>query len=218
MSQSLEQPTPQNAPKAGPFQRLYRWTLSLAESPNATYALAVISFAESSFFPIPPDIILIPMSLAKPKRALFYALICTIASVLGGILGYAIGAFFYDTIGHWLIALYHLEGKADALRGCYQQWGWLIILLKGLTPIPFKLVTIMSGFMGFALPLFIVLAAVTRGARFFILAGLLNRWGAPISALLERYFAHFIVLLIVIIVAGFWLAAHFGSSGGSCTV
>ncbi|RFB75541.1 YqaA family protein [Methylovirgula sp. 4M-Z18] len=218
MSQSFDRPAPDNAPKTGPFQRLYRWTLTLAESRHASYALAGIAFAESSFFPIPPDVILIPMSLAKPQRALFYALICTIASVLGGILGYAIGAWLYDTIGQWLIHMNGLDNKAEMLRGCYQTWGWVIILVKGITPIPFKLVTIVSGSMGYSLPLFILLAAITRGARFFLLAVVLNRWGEQIRALLDRYFAVFMVLLIAIIISGFWLVAHFGSSGGSCTV
>ena len=189
------------------FKRLYHWTLSLAESPRATYALAVIAFAESSCFPIPPDVILIPMSLARPRRALVYAGICTIASVLGGMLGYAIGAYLYDTVGLWLISLYHYGDRIAALRDFYAHWGALFILIKGLTPIPFKLVTIVSGLLGYNFALFVVLSIITRGARFFILAGILNRFGEPIKAVLEKHFATFMISLVVIIVAGFWIAA-----------
>ncbi len=190
------------------FKRLYDWTLRLAESPRATWALAIIAFAESSFFPIPPDVILVPMSLAQPKKALHYAFICTVASVLGGILGYYIGAGLYDSVGKWLIGLYGYAEKMDALKAFYDKWGWAFILVKGLTPIPFKLVTIVSGVLGYNFPLFVLLAAITRGARFFLLAGLLTKFGEPIKALLERHFATFMILLVVIIVGGFWAAAH----------
>jgi membrane protein YqaA with SNARE-associated domain len=188
------------------FKRLYHWTLSLAESPRATWALGAIAFAESSFFPIPPDIILVPMSLARPKRAWFYAGICTIASVAGGILGYAIGWLLWDTVGHWLINLYGYASRMDAVKAGYDQWGWLFILVKGLTPIPYKLVTIVSGLLEYNFLLFVGLSLITRGARFFILAGLLNKFGGPIKDLLERHFATFMIAIVVMIVGGFWLA------------
>src|SRR6478672_10086900 len=162
------------------FKRLYHWTLSLAESPRATWALGAIAFAESSFFPIPPDVILVPMSLARPKRAWFYAGVCTLASVAGGILGYAIGWLLWDSVGHWLIDLYGYTSRMDAVKAGYDQWGWLFILVKGLTPIPFKLVTIVSG--------------------------LLHKFGGPIKGLLERHFATFMIAIVVMIVGGFWLA------------
>ena len=127
---------------------LYQWTLSLAASPRAVPALAAVSFAESSFFPIPPDVVLVPMALAKPKSAWWFAFVCTIASVLGGLLGYAIGYLLYDSVGAWLINLYGYGQKVEALREFYAQWGWAFILVKGLTPIPFKLVTIVSGLAG----------------------------------------------------------------------
>ena len=190
------------------FERLYRWTLSLAESPQAPWALAAVSFAESSFFPIPPDIILAPMVVAKPKKAFFYAGVCTIASVLGGALGYAIGAVLYDTVGQWLINLYGYAEKLAALQIFYDQWGWLFILVKGLTPIPFKLVTIVSGLLGYNFPLFLLLCMITRGARFFLVAGVLNWFGEPLRALLEKYFAVFLGLILVTVVIGFFLAAH----------
>jgi membrane protein YqaA with SNARE-associated domain len=190
------------------FNRLYQWTLSLAESRHAPLALGIIAFAESSFFPVPPDVILVPMSLARPNRALVYALICTLCSVAGGILGYAIGALLYETIGRWLINLYGYGSRVEEVRALYAHWGWAFILIKGVTPIPFKIVTITSGVLAYSLPLFILLSLITRGARFFILAALLNRFGETLNGLLEKYFGLFIIVLVVIVVAGFFLAAH----------
>ena len=190
------------------FKRLYRWILSLSESRHAPFALAAVAFAESSFFPIPPDVILIPMSLAKPQRALRYAAICTVASVAGGALGYAIGALLYGTLGQWLINLYGYADRMAALKESYAHWGALIILLKGLTPIPYKLVTIVSGLLGYNFAIFIALSIITRGARFFLLAGALNWFGDSVRAALERHFALFLGLIVVVIIAGFWIAAR----------
>jgi membrane protein YqaA with SNARE-associated domain len=190
------------------FQKLYRWTLSLAESQHAPWALGVIAFAESSFFPVPPDAILIPMSLARPKGAWVYALICTLGSVAGALLGYAIGAFLYETVGRWLINLYGYGARVDQLRALYAQWGWAVILFKGLTPIPFKIVTITSGLLAYSLPLFVLLSFVTRGARFFLIAVFLKHYGEPVNALLDKYFAWFLAILAAAIVVGFWIAAR----------
>ena len=190
------------------FKRLYHWTLALAESPRAPWALALIAFAESSFFPVPPDVILVPMSLARPQRALHYAAICTVASVLGGIVGYGIGALLYDTVGRWLIDLYGYGARIESLRDFYARWGWAVILIKGLTPIPYKLVTIVSGLLGYSFPLFVVLSVITRGLRFFFLAAILSRYGEPIKAALERHFAPFMLGIGGTIVLGFWLAAR----------
>ena len=189
------------------FKRLYHWTLSLAEKPKATYALAAVSFAESSFFPIPPDVLLAPMALAKPQKAWIYAAVCTVAPVLGGIAGYAIGYLLYETVGLFLIKLYGYGDKVEALRVFYGEWGWAFILVKGLTPIPYKLVTIVSGLLEYNLFLFILLSAITRGARFFLLAAALNAWGDRIRALLDRHFGLFLGLILVFVVGGFWAAA-----------
>ena len=194
-------------PRERMFKRLYQWTLSLAESPRAPYALGAVSFAESSFFPIPPDVILLPMAAARPEKAWSYALICTITSVVGGIVGYLIGALLYDTVGQWIIHLYGMESKMDALRAQYQHWGWAVILIKGLTPIPYKLVTIVSGLLGYDFLLFVLLSLITRGARFFMIAGLMNRFGGPIKAAMDKHFGVIMVALLVIVVAGFWMAA-----------
>src|SRR5580693_8565839 len=190
------------------FKRLYHWMLSVSESRHAPYALAAVAFAESSFFPIPPDVILIPMSLATPRRAWRYAAIATVASVLGGMVGYGIGALLFDTLGQWLIHLYGYADKMAALKETYAHWGALVILIKGLTPIPFKLVTNVSGLLGYNFPLFVLLCAITRGGRFFLLAGALNHFGDPLRIALKRHFAWFIVLMAVSVVGGFFLAVH----------
>ena len=185
------------------LRRLYDWTIALAEGPNAPYALAAVSFAESSFFPVPPDVLLVPMALAKPKNAWFYAGICTLFSVLGGILGYAIGALLYDSLGKWVIELYGYGAKMDQFRALYQEWGAWIILIKGLTPIPYKLVTIASGLAGYNFFWFVLLSAITRGVRFFVVAGLLNKFGDPIRGFIERNMALVAGLVVAGVVGGF---------------
>lgn len=187
------------------LRRLYDWTISLAESPRATVALGAVSFAESSFFPVPPDVMLVPMSLAKPKKALFYAMLCTITSVAGGILGYAIGALLYDTLGKWIVELYGMTDKLEHFRDMYRQYGAWIILIKGLTPIPYKLVTIASGLAGYDFLMFVVLSLITRGARFYLLAGILNYFGEPIRKFIEANLALMATLLIVAVLGGFYV-------------
>jgi len=190
------------------FKRLYDYLIALAASPSAPYALAAVAFAESSFFPLPPDVLLAPMSLAEPKKAWRFALIATLASVAGGALGYGIGALLYDTLGQWLIHLYGYGARMEALKETYARWGALVILVKGLTPIPFKLVTIVSGLLGYNFPLFLLLSLITRGGRFFILAAALNHFGDPLRLALERHFTAFIIVMVAIVVVGFYLAAH----------
>ena len=180
--------------------------MPLAQGPYAVPALAVVAFAESSFFPLPPDLLLAPMALAKPRAAWRYALIATLASVAGGALGYWIGAALYDTLGQWLIHLYGYENRMDALKAAYANYGAWVILLKGLTPIPFKLVTIVSGLLGYPFWTFIGLSLLTRGARFFVVATALHRWGDPLRAALERHFAAFLAIILGSIVLGFYLA------------
>ena len=188
------------------LRRIYDWCLDAADKPYALWILAAVAFAESSFFPVPPDIMLAPMSLARPKRAWLFAAVCTVASVLGGILGYAIGALLYDSVGHWLIALYGLGDKVEAFRESYSHWGALIILVKGLTPIPYKLVTITSGFAGYNIWLFVLFSVITRGARFFVAAILLNRYGEWIKIRIERHLGLSVAILAAVLVLGFVVA------------
>jgi membrane protein YqaA with SNARE-associated domain len=188
------------------LRRIYDWCVQAADKPYALWVLAGVAFAESSFFPIPPDVMLAPMSLARPRRAWLFAAVCTAASVIGGLLGYAIGALLYDSVGHWLISLYGLGGKVEAFRASYAQWGAVIILLKGLTPIPYKLVTITSGFAGYNIGLFVLFSIITRGGRFFIAALVLNRYGDWIRVRIERHLGLFVLILIVALVLGFFVA------------
>jgi membrane protein YqaA with SNARE-associated domain len=188
------------------LRRIYDWCIDAAHKPYAVWILAAVAFAESSFFPVPPDVMLIPMSLARPQRAWFYATICTAASVLGGILGYAIGALLYDSVGQWLINLYGLTGKVDGFRASYAAWGAWIIIGKGLTPIPFKLVTIASGFAGYNIWLFVLCSIIARGGRFFVVAILLNRYGEWIRVRIERHLTLWVALFAIVLVLGFIVA------------
>jgi membrane protein YqaA with SNARE-associated domain len=190
----------------GMLRRIYDWCVASADKPYALWVLGAVSFAESSFFPVPPDIMLLPMSLARPQRAWMFAALCTAASVAGGMLGYAIGAVLYDSVGHWLIGLYGLGDKVEAFRAGYAEWGAWIILLKGLTPIPYKLVTITSGFAGYNIWLFVLCSIIARGGRFFAVAILLNRYGDAIRAEIEKRLGLWVAILAVVLVLGFVVA------------
>lgn len=189
--------------RVGLIRRYYNWTMRHAQGPHAWITLALVSFTESSFFPIPGDLFLIPMALADRRRAFFLAGICTLSSVLGGILGYAIGAWLYDSVGHWLISFYGYGDKVEWFRALYAKYGAWIIIIKGLTPIPYKVVTIASGFSGYNLGAFIVLSFITRGARFYLLATLIYFFGERVREFLERKLELALVLFFVAIVAGF---------------
>jgi membrane protein YqaA with SNARE-associated domain len=188
------------------LRKIYDWCIDAAHKPYALWILAVVSFAESSFFPIPPDVMLIPMSLARPQRAWLYAALCTATSVVGGVVGYAIGAMLYDSVGQWLIHLYGYGDKMDSFRAGYAEWGAWIILLKGLTPIPYKLVTITSGFAGYDLWLFVLFSIIARGGRFFVVAIVLNRWGVVIREQIEKRLGLWVSLGAGVLVFGFMAA------------
>src|SRR5215468_8944998 len=190
------------------LRKLYDKVIALSESRQALPTLAAVSFVESSFFPIPPDVVLVPMALAQPHKARLYALVCTVASVLGGILGYAIGALLYDSVGHWLIQLYHLGDKVEAFREGYARWGSLIILLKGVTPIPYKLITITSGFAGYNLGLFVVLSFVARGMRFYLVAFLLSRYGNVAREIIERRLGFWFTVSVAVLLVGIFAAIY----------
>jgi membrane protein YqaA with SNARE-associated domain len=184
------------------LRRIYDWCIAAAGRPHATWLMGSVSFVESSFFPIPPDAMLIPMSLARPDRAWFYAHVCTITSVAGGLLGYYIGAVLYDSVGLWLIKLYGYGEQVDAFRASYALWGGWIILIKGVTPIPYKVVTIASGFAGYNLLMFILLSFVARGMRFYLLAFLLSRYGPQAREIIERRLGFWVGVSGVVLIAG----------------
>lgn len=185
------------------FRRLYDWMMRLAGHRRAIPALAAISFAESSFFPVPPDVMLVPMVIAQRSKAFLIAGVCTLASVIGGLFGYAIGFFLFETIGAWVISIYHLEGAMQTFRDEFAQYGTWIILVKGLTPIPYKLVTIASGVAQFDLFTFVWASIVTRGARFFLVAALLWKFGEPIRAFIEKRLELVTWAFLVALVGGF---------------
>ena len=191
------------------LRKLYDWVMGLAGSRRAPAILCGVSFAESSFFPIPPDVMLAPMVLARPDRAFVYAGLCTLSSVLGGILGYVIGYYLGD-VGQWLLTLMgHAEGEA-AFRAWFDQWGLWVILIKGATPIPYKLVTIASGMAQFSFVTVLWASVVTRGARFFLTAALLKYFGPAVREQVEKRLTLFTVIGIAVLVAGFLALKVFG--------
>lgn len=196
------------AKRRGLMRGLYDWTMANATGRHAWAALFAVAFAESSFFPIPPDVMLVPMCLADRKRSFLLAAWCMVASVVGGMLGYAIGALLYDSLGHWLISLYGSASQIDAFRALYAKYGAWIILVKGMTPIPYKIVTILSGFAGYDFAMFVVLSAITRGARFFLVAGLLYLFGEKVRAFIEKRLELAMLVVLAAIVAGFLIARY----------
>jgi membrane protein YqaA with SNARE-associated domain len=194
--------------RPGLLRRLYDWCIAAAEKPYATWLLGLVSFVESSFFPVPPDVMLIPMSLARPDKALFYATVCTVTSVAGGVLGYFIGAVLYDSVGLWLIQLYGYGNKVEAFREAYAYWGTWIILIKGVTPIPYKLVTITSGFAGYNFFMFVLLSCIARGMRFYAVAFVLNRYGEQARAIIEKRLELWVTLGAIVLVAGIIAALY----------
>lgn len=185
------------------LRRLYDWMMEMAAHRNATAVLGTVSFIESSVFPIPPDAFLIPMVLANRAKTWWYALVCTVTSVLGGIFGYFIGAFLYDTIGSALLGFYGYQAHFEEFATNYNKNGALWVFGAGLTPFPYKVITIASGATGMLLPVFIAASVVARGLRFFVVAGLLYFFGPPIKAFIEKYLGLLTVLFFVLIAAGF---------------
>jgi membrane protein YqaA with SNARE-associated domain len=185
------------------IQRLYSRTLAMAAHRHAMVAMGLISFAESSFLPLPPDFLLVPMILAEPRRAWLIATVCTVTSVVGGYLGYAIGYYLFDAVGAPILEFYHAMDKYEAFKAAFAEWGVWIIVIKGLTPIPFKLVTIASGAAQFDLVSFTIASLVSRSLRFFPLALLLWRYGDPIRDFIERRLMLVTSLVAAALVGGF---------------
>lgn len=185
------------------IRRLYDWTLALAQHPHALWALAAVAFIESSVFPIPPDIIMIPMIIARPNRAFLIAFVALVASVVGGLLGYAIGALAFDTIGEPILSAL---GKEDAVAEFSQRFndmGFWAVLVAGVTPFPYKVITIMSGFTGMSLGTFVATSILARGLRFFVVAGLLYYFGAPIRDFIDKRLGIMFTLAVILLIGGF---------------
>jgi membrane protein YqaA with SNARE-associated domain len=191
------------AGRIGWINRLYEWTLAQAARPHALWVLGAISFIESSVFPIPPDVLLIPMVLARPTRAWLIALVCTVSSVLGGLLGYAIGALLFEAIGQPILQFYGYLPEFSEFQARYNDWGAWIVFFAGLTPFPYKVITIASGVTGLDLTTFIVASVLSRGLRFFLVAALLWWMGEPIKRFIENNLGWLTIAFFVLLFGGF---------------
>lgn len=186
------------------IRRLYDWTMGLAGHPRAMWALAAVAFVESSVFPIPPDVLMIPMVLAAREKAWKIAFVATLASVLGGCLGYAIGYGFMDAIGKPILEFYGKADKFDELALRFNTYGGWAVLVAGVTPFPYKVITIFSGATQLSLPLFLAVSVVARALRFFVVAGLLWRFGSPIRDFIERWLGPLFTAFVVLLIGGFY--------------
>lgn len=191
------------------IRALYDWTLRLAAKPRANYALGAVSFADSSFFPVPPDILLIPMVIANRRRAWRLALICTLTSVLGATAGYVIGAALFEQVARPILALYGYSERFAEFAITYNEYGAWIVLIAGLTPFPFKVVTIASGATSLDFVSFVLLCTLARGTRFYLVAGLLYAFGPPIRDFIERRLGLVFVVLLVLLIGGFAAIRYF---------
>lgn len=185
------------------LRRLYNWTMSLAAHPHAIWAMFAIAFVESSVFPIPPDVLLIAMVLAAPTSAWRIALVCSVGSLLGGYFGYGIGYFLYESVGASIIAFYGYEVAFEDFRRLYTEWGFWIVSMAGFTPFPYKVITIASGTVNLDPALFGAASAVSRTARFFLVAALLRKFGTPIRGFIERYLGLLTSLFFALLFGGF---------------
>ncbi|NBN65995.1 DedA family protein [Microvirga tunisiensis] len=187
------------------LRRLYDWTLSLASGPRAPSALGTVSFIESSFFPIPPDLLLIPMVIAKREKAWWYAFLCTVTSVLGGVAGYFIGAFLFEQIARPILDFYGYMDKFDEFSAVFNEWGWWFVFFAGLTPFPYKVITISAGATGLSMPVFLAASIISRGMRFFMVAGLLYFFGPAIRDFIEKRLGLVFTVFVVLLFGGFAL-------------
>ncbi|MCH8018134.1 MAG: DedA family protein, partial [Acidobacteria bacterium] len=190
------------------MRSLYDWVVGLSERPNAVRTLFVIAFAESSFFPIPPDVLLIPLAIGNPRRALRFAALCTVGSSLGALLGYFLGLEFYEVIGQRIVAFYSVGEQYERVQALYQQWDVVAIALAGFTPIPFKIFTITAGVFKINLLTFTIVVVLSRGARFFLLGGLIWRFGPSIRNFVDRYFNLLVILFSILLVGGFLILRY----------
>lgn len=185
------------------IKSIYDWMLAMSSSTHAMYFLALVSFAESSFFPIPPDIMLIPMILATPQKAMRIAGLATITSVLGGYFGYSIGVFFFDLIAKPILSFYGYMQQFDVFKDYYHQWGGWIVFGAGITPFPYKVITIASGVVHLNLITFTVASVIARGMRFYLVAWLLMKYGTPMKTFIEKNLNLLSILFLILLISGF---------------
>jgi len=191
-----------------PIRKIYNWSIEIAAHKNAAWFLSGIAFAESSFFPIPPDITLIPMCIAKREKAFFYATITTIASVLGGLFGYSIGCFLFETVGKTILEFYSLFSQFDHFQSMYNEYGGWIVFAGGFTPIPYKVITIASGVAKMNLALFFIVSTIGRSLRFYLEAALLWKFGAPIKDFIDKYLGILSFIFVSVLIGGFYVLKY----------
>ena len=190
------------------LRKTYDWVLHWSTTKYALPALALLSFAESSFFPIPPDVLLIAMVVAVPMKAFRYAAVCSVASVFGGMFGYLLGWQFMELVGTPIVEFYHLQAQWDKIGGWYEKYNAWAVGAAGFTPLPYKVFTLAAGAFQINFPVFVLASLVSRSARFFIVAGLLWKYGAPIKVFIEKYFNILSIVFIVLLFAGFVLVKY----------
>ncbi|MFC7703766.1 YqaA family protein [Plastorhodobacter daqingensis] len=190
------------------IRSVYDWTLSLAQSRHALWALALVAFVESSVFPIPPDVLMIPMILARPSRAFLIAGVALVSSVLGGLLGYYIGWGLFESVGRPVLEFYGKDAYFGEFAARYNEWGAWAVLIAGVTPFPYKVITILSGATALSLPVFLLASILARGLRFFLVAALLWKFGAPIRDFIERRLGLMFTLFVVILLGGFAMVRY----------
>lgn len=190
------------------LKSLYDWCLAMASHRHALWVLAFVAFIESSVFPIPPDALMIPMIIARPSRAFLIAAIATVASVAGGLLGYWIGAGAFELVGRPVLEFYGKDAYFAEFSARYAEWGAWAVLIAGVTPFPYKVITILSGATALSLPVFIVASIVARALRFFIVAALLWKFGAPIRDFIERRLGLVFIVFVVLLLAGFYAVRY----------
>jgi membrane protein YqaA with SNARE-associated domain len=190
------------------LRRLYDWVLHWADTPYGTPALLILAFAESSFFPVPPDVLLIALSLSIPKKAFRYALICAMGSVLGGMVGYAIGHFGYEAVGKPIIDFYNGHAVMEKIEMQYERYGFWGVLIAAVTPIPYKVFTISSGFFRFDFWTFLFASVIGRSLRFFAVAGLIYLFGPPIKSFIDKYFNILSIVFVILLISGFILLRY----------
>lgn len=193
--------------RVNPIKKLYDWVLGWAETPYGVPALAILAFSESSFFLVPPDVLLIALAISIPMKAFRYAAICSIASVLGGMFGYGIGFYGYEAIGKPIVDFYHGQPVMDKVQLWYDQYGFFGILLAAITPIPYKVFTIASGMFKFDFWMFIIASIVGRSARFFVVAGLIWKFGVPVKEFIDKYFNLLTIIFTILLIGGFLLTS-----------
>ncbi|KGB82641.1 MAG: DedA family protein [Confluentimicrobium sp.] len=190
------------------IRRLYDWTISLAEHRHALWALAFVAFIESSVFPIPPDVLMVPMIIARPSRAWLIASVALVASVLGGLLGYYIGFGLFESVGRPVLEFYGKDAYFEEFRARYNEWGAWAVLIAGVTPFPFKVITILSGSTGLNFGIFVVASIVARGFRFFIVAALLWKFGPPVRDFIEKRLGVVFTVLMLLFFGGFAMVKY----------